>query len=112
MKTESIARICHEANRAYCLAIDDTSQLSWDEAPSWQRESSIKGVEFIINNPEIEPSSLHDNWLDVKRIDGWKYGAVKNSDLKEHPCFLPFDELPKEQQLKDLLFFSITKIFI
>jgi len=35
---------------------------------------------------------------------GWKYGAVKDADKKEHPCFVPYEELPKEQQAKDHLF--------
>ena len=31
---EACARAAHEANRAYCLALGDTSQPSWDDAPS------------------------------------------------------------------------------
>lgn len=30
----SVARICHEVNRAYCEALGDTSQVSWEDAPS------------------------------------------------------------------------------
>ena len=32
-KIEACARAAHEANRAYCIAIGDTSQPSWDDAP-------------------------------------------------------------------------------
>lgn len=41
---EACARAAHEANRAYCLALGDTSQLPWEEALGWQRDSAIKGV--------------------------------------------------------------------
>jgi hypothetical protein len=29
--SEAAARAAHEANRAYCLALGDTSQPAWDE---------------------------------------------------------------------------------
>ena len=39
---------------------------------------------------------------------GWQYGPLKDADLKEHPCIVPFDELPPEQQAKDHLFKAIV----
>ena len=41
---ERVARICHEANRAYCQTIGDFSQRPWAEADEWQRKSAIEGV--------------------------------------------------------------------
>ena len=49
------ARICHEVNRAYCASIGDSSQVSWDEAEDWQRDSAVKGVLFAIENPDVTP---------------------------------------------------------
>ena len=43
---EQIARVAHEANRAYCLSLGDPSQLPWEEAPDWAKESAIDGVRF------------------------------------------------------------------
>lgn len=103
-----IARVCHEANRAYCLGLGDTSQPSWDDAPEWQKNSAIKGVEFNIANPTAPASASHDSWLEVKRADGWKFGPVKNAETKEHPCFVPYDALPDEQKRKDALFKAIV----
>lgn len=50
---EAAARAAHEANRAYCLALGDTSQPAWDDAPEWQRTSAMKGVEGALagNSP-------------------------------------------------------------
>lgn len=108
MKAEDIARVCHEANRAYCLSLGDMSQLPWDEAPQWQRDSAINGVEFHIANPDAGPSSSHDAWLAEKVKAGWKYGPVKDADKKEHPCCVPYEKLPVEQQMKDYLFSAIV----
>ena len=101
---ERAARIAHEVNRAYCAAIGDHSQLPWDAAPTWQRESAMNGVRFILANPGISPRESHENWLKVKRADGWIYGPLKNVDRKEHPCMLAYDLLPNEQRVKDYLF--------
>lgn len=108
MIIEDIARICHEVNRAYCQAIGDESQPPWREAPEWQKKSAIKGVVFHLQNPNASPSHSHDEWLAEKRKEGWAYGAVKDPENKQHPCFLPYDQLPKEQQLKDSLFKGVV----
>jgi len=46
MNNKAIAEVCHEVNRAYREALGDTSQVSWLEAPQWQRDSAIAGVKF------------------------------------------------------------------
>ena len=32
MTEQEIARVCHEVNRAYCQAIGDNSQPTWEDA--------------------------------------------------------------------------------
>jgi hypothetical protein len=103
-----IARVCHEVNRAYCASLGDHSQLPWKEAPQWQRDSAIDGVEFIKANQNAGPSASHDNWARQKRLDGWVYGTVKDPEKKTHPCLVPFHDLPQEQQAKDFIFKAIV----
>lgn len=107
-RIEEIARVCHEANRAYCLTLGDASQRPWEEAEEWQRVSARKGVEFNLANPDAPPSAIHDSWLEEKRATGWKYGPVKDAEKQEHPCFVPYDELPLEQRRKDILFKAVV----
>ena len=107
-KEVRIARICHQAIRAYCEATDDDSHVIWDEAPTKQKESELEGVRFHINHPNASASAGHERWLENKRQDGWKYGKVKNEESREHPCFLPFVDLPKEQKAKDFIFKAIV----
>lgn len=108
---EQIAQVAHEANAAYCRTIGDYSQLPWDDAPDWQKESAIKGVQFAIENPGAPASAQHDAWLRDKIADGWKYGPVKNPETKEHPCVVSFLELPAEQRTKDYLFRAVVEAF-
>lgn len=104
---EHIARVAHEVNRAYCRSLGDNSQLPWSECPSWQKESARAGVQFHLDNPDAGPSASHDSWLSVKEADGWIYGPVKDAERKTHPCIVPFDLLPREQQAKDFLFRAV-----
>lgn len=101
---EQIARVCHETNRAYCQTIGDDSQVSWDDAPQWQKDSACNGVIFCLANPDAPPSHNHESWLAEKIATGWKYGPVKDADKKEHPCMVGYDDLPAEQKVKDSLF--------
>lgn len=104
-----IARQCHETNRAYCMAIGDFSQPEWEAAPQWQKDSAYKGVDFHLKHPDAKPEDSHNSWLAEKEKDGWKYGPVKNPETKEHPCFVPYQQLPSEQKAKDYLFIQTVK---
>lgn len=106
--TIDIAKVCHETNKAFCESLGDLSQKHWDEAEQWQRDSAVKGVEFKLNNPNATPSDQHDSWVIEKISTGWKYGPVKNAEIKEHPCIVPYSELPLEQRIKDHLFVAVV----
>jgi hypothetical protein len=107
-----IARICYEANRAYCESIGDYSFKPYAEASDWQKATNESGVEFHMRNPHATPQDSHNSWLRQKEADGWKYGPVKDAEKKEHPCYVPYEELPLEQQMKDYIFCGIVKSMI
>jgi hypothetical protein len=44
-----------------------------------------------------------------KEADGWKHGPVKDPEKKEHPCMVPYGQLPAEQRAKDYLFIAVVK---
>ena len=108
MNHEQIAKVAHEVNRAYCEALGDTSQPKWEDAPQWQRDSAVLGVELHINNPDAGPQASHESWMAQKVADGWTYGSVKKQEIKEHPCLVPFNALPREQQAKDFIFRGVV----
>lgn len=107
-KIEDIAAICHEANRMLCLTQGDTSQPDWMHAPQWQKDSAYAGVRFHLSNPLASASASHENWFAHKAADGWRYGPVKDSEAKTHPCMVPFEDLPPEQQAKDHVFRAVV----
>lgn len=104
-----IAKVCHEANRAYCESLGDNSQPSWEDASVWQKNSALDGVRYHLDNPDSQPSDSHENWLKEKEASGWVYGELKDPEKKTHPCMVPYNELPKAQQVKDAIFLSIVR---
>lgn len=111
ISVDIIAKICHQANKALCESQADFSQVDWDKAPQWQVDSARNGVRFVINNQHAPDSANHDSWMVEKVKDGWVYGEVKDAEKKTHPCMVPFEQLPIEQQLKDKLFRAVVMSF-
>jgi hypothetical protein len=112
MTTEQIAKVAHELNRALCNALQDPTQVSWEEAPEWQRVSAVNGVKLHIEHPETTPEQSHENWMKEKIADGWEYGLIKDADRKRHPCIVPYNSLPFTQKIKDYVFKAVCEQLI
>ncbi|HEY6019949.1 MAG TPA: RyR domain-containing protein [Candidatus Paceibacterota bacterium] len=107
MTPDQIARVAHEVNRAYCEALGDASQPTWEDAPEWQRASARMGVDLHLSG-DFGPEASHVSWMKQKLEDGWVYGEVKDPVAKTHPCIVPFEQLQREQQAKDFLFRGVV----
>src|ERR1017187_4311131 len=103
-----IARVCHEANRAYCQALGDDTQPTWEDAPDWQIRSALAGVTLHQDDCDAGPQASHESWMAQKVAEGWTFGSVKDPEAKTHPCLVPFAELPVEQKAKDFIFRAIV----
>jgi len=106
---EEIARVVHQVNKAYCQAIGDKTQVSWEDAPEWQKESAFDGILKIVENPEQTPEQSHEAWMLKKQQDGWRYGPIKDEKLMTHPAMVPYSDLSVEARAKDYIFSEIVK---
>lgn len=110
MEAQTIARVCHEANRAYCLATgEDPSTVygAWDDVPAEIQASALDGVQKALAG--ATPEELHQSWVQFKLNGGWKYGPVKDAEARTHPCLVSYDKLPEAQRRKDALFSGIVE---
>lgn len=105
---EYAARVAHLVNRAYREAIGEDPGPAWKDAPEEQVRSTFLGVINLMKNPDTTPEQSHESWLEEKRRQGWTWGPVKDAEKREHPCFLPYDRLDKEQRVKDHLFRAVV----
>jgi hypothetical protein len=97
---ETIARVAHEVNRAYCEAIGDASQVPWWEAPDSERDSVREGVRGVLEERYATAEEQHEAWLADKAAEGWSYGPTKDVLTKQDPAFVLWDELPEEHRVK------------
>ena len=44
---------------------------------------------------EMIAANVHDNWALTRILEGWTFGPRRNDALKEHPCLVPYEELPE-----------------
>lgn len=44
---------------------------------------------------------IHDVWSQQRLAEGWRYGNERNDELKEHPCLVPYEELPESEKEYD-----------
>lgn len=111
-KIRALAKIVHNANKAYCEAIGDYSQKDWEDTPTEIQNSAVKGVSAVLEDPSTTPKDLHDKWVIAKVQDGWVYEKKKDLEKKTHPCLVDYDKLSVEQRFKDSLFLNIVKTYI
>lgn len=110
MFKDEVARVAHEVNRAYCEALGDFSHPAWEDAPSWQIDSTMEGVNRHWD-ADVDPKASHDAWMAHKLADGWMYDPFKRIDHKLHPGLVPFDQLPRSEQVKNFLFRAVVHAF-
>lgn len=109
---ENFAKIAHDCNKSFCETIGDDSQQNWEDCSQAQKDSAIAGVKFHASNPNSKAEDSHLSWFKQKKEDGWVYGLIKIPDLKQHPCMVPFESLPEEEQMKDHLFKNIVDTLV
>lgn len=99
----AVARVVHEAVRAWARSDGDTSIKAWSRAPRWQREATLEAIAYRIEHPCAPASAQHNQWASQKRADGWKHGKTKDARKKTHPLLVPYEELSEFERRKDAL---------
>ena len=39
--------------------------------------------------------NTHEIWAAGRLADGWRWGPVRDDEKKEHPCLVPYEDLPE-----------------
>lgn len=50
---------------------------------------------------ELMAENVHRVWMQTRLEQGWTYGPARNDELKQHPCLVPYDQLPEEEKIHD-----------
>ena len=111
-EVEIIARVAHEAVRAYKKALGEEEIPGWDEAPDWMHESTLTAVRDRLADPDAPPSAQHEAWMAEKHAAGWRHGLVNDPAAKTHPMMVPHEELPDTERRKDTLIQAVVDALI
>ena len=63
--------------------------------------TSVELSEDIMELSELLAKNTHDLWAKGRIGEGWKYGPERNDTRKEHPCLVPYNELPESEKKYD-----------
>ena len=50
---------------------------------------------------EALAENVHDTWAKGRMDEGWTYGPVRDDAKKQHPCLVPYSELPESEKAYD-----------
>lgn len=42
--------------------------------------------------------NVHEVWAKNRIEQGWTYGEKRSDELKQHPCLIPYEELPEVEK--------------
>ena len=62
------------------------------------------GVELpaeLLQLAETMARNVHEVWARTRIEQGWTYGLTRNDQLKQHPCLVPYEELPESEKEYD-----------
>lgn len=57
-----------------------------------------KGMDELVESLAI---NVHEVWAANRIAEGWTYGPVRDDDMKETPCLVPYEDLPEIEKAYD-----------
>jgi hypothetical protein len=55
----------------------------------------------LLKLTELLAENVHDIWAAQRMAEGWALGSERNDAAKEHPCLVPYEELPEIEKEYD-----------
>ena len=79
---------CNETDKECCRP------QSTDTGDVALPESLMPLIEALAEN-------VHDTWAKGRIDEGWTYGPVRDDARKQHPCLVPYSDLPESEKAYD-----------
>lgn len=61
----------------------------------------IKLSEDLLELSESIAKNVHNVWASSRISEGWTWGRERNDAMKQHPCLIPYEELPESEKEYD-----------
>ena len=63
--------------------------------------SDIELPEELNGLIEQMSKNVHEVWAKNRMEQGWTYGEERSDQLKQHPCLIPYEDLPEVEKNYD-----------
>ena len=63
--------------------------------------SDIQLTEELKVLVEQMAKNVHEVWAQSRIEQGWSYGKERSDALRQHPCLIPYEELPELEKAYD-----------
>lgn len=63
--------------------------------------SDITLPEELVALTQKLAENTHEIWALGRKKECWSYGEKRDDAKKEHPCLIPYDQLPESEKLYD-----------
>ncbi len=63
--------------------------------------STVTLSKDVLELIELLSKNAHEIWARQRLADGWKHGPRRNDAGKEHPCLVPYEDLPESEKQYD-----------
>jgi len=70
--------------------------------------STVRLPQELSELGESLAKNAHDVWAVQRLSEGWVYGPVRDSAKKEHPCLVPYEDLPESEKEMDRVMVAET----
>ena len=75
--------------------------MNMDYNPQPVDTSDIQLPEELSELVEQMAKNVHEVWAQSRMEQGWEYGDERSDALKQHPCLVPYEELPEVEKAYD-----------
>jgi hypothetical protein len=94
---------------SYCIGRPKITELNglhiWKEIMRYQPKPL--DVTHVQLGPELSElleklaRNTHDLWGQLRIKQGWTYGPARDDAKKQHPCLVPYEDLPESEKAYD-----------
>lgn len=63
--------------------------------------NDVELPEDLMSLAEEMAKNVHEVWAQSRMEQGWTYGEERSDALKQHPCLIPYEELPEIEKAYD-----------
>ena len=78
-----------------------TKKMKTNYIPKPENTDAIQLSAELNDLVEAMAKNVHEVWAQSRMEQGWTYGPERNDQLKQHPCLVPYEQLPEEEKAYD-----------